>query len=237
MGVTAEVTVTTLPDGRYAVEGWFETSQRRRMPTGPGEAAVTAGNPILQAVQAQVRLTLGEGETVPIASAVDPVTGELVRIDLALAAAPVSRASASAGSGDARLRAQLVLVRRQGPTILARRPYSVMLQTGGKEGVKVFSGSMLPTQTKAGAQTTVALKNVGAGLQLKASRIADGRYRLGVDFSDGVLAPGDDAPQLRVFNSESEIFVHAGETVTLASAVDPQTGELVEAELTIESFR
>ena len=237
VGVTAEVSVTTLPDGRYAVDGWFETSQRRRMPTGPGEAPVTAGNPILQAVQAQARLTLGEAETVPIASAVDPVTGELVRIDLALVAAPVSKASAAAGSGDQRLRAQLVLVRRQGSTILARRPYAVMLQAGGKDGVKVFSGSMLPVQTKAGTQTTVALKNVGAGLQLKASRIADGRYRLGVDFSDGVLAPGDDAPQLRVFNSESEIFVQAGETVTLASAVDPQTGEVVEAELTIEGVK
>jgi hypothetical protein len=165
------------------------------------------------------------------------VTGEIVRIDLALVAAPVTKAPAAAGSGDARLLAQLVFVRRQGPTILARRPYAVMLQAGGKDGVKVFSGSMLPVQTKAGAQTTVALKNVGAGLQLKASRIADGRYRLGVDFSDGVLAPGDDAPQLRVFNSESEIFVQAGETVTLASAVDPVTGELVEAELTIEAVK
>jgi len=234
VGVTAEVTVTTLPDGRYAVDGWFEASQRRRMPTGPGEAPVTAGNPILQAVQAQARLTLREGETVPFASAVDPVTGEVVRIDLALVAAPVPKASAPAGSGDARLRARLVLVRRQGATTLARRPYSVTLEAGGKEGVKVFSGSMLPVQTKAGAQTTVALKNVGAGLKLKASRIADGRYRLGVDFSDGVLAAGEDAPQLRVFNSESAIFAHEGETMTLASAVDPQTGEVVEAELTLE---
>ena len=234
VGVTAEVTVTTLPDGRYAVDGWFETSQRRRMPTSPGEAPVTAGNPILQAVEAQARLTLREGETVPVASAVDPVTGEVVRIDLTLAAAPVPKAPAASGSADARLRARLVLVRRQGTKTLARRPYSVMLQAGGKDGVKVFSGSMLPVQTKAGAQTTVALKNVGAGLELKASRVADGRYRLEVDFSDGVLAPGEDSPQLRVFNSESEIFASEGETMTLASAVDPQTGDVVEAELTLE---
>jgi hypothetical protein len=201
---------------------------------------VTAGNPILQAVQAQARLTLREGETVPFASAVDPVTGEVVRIDLALVAAPVPKASAPAGSGDARLRARLVLVRRQGATTLARRPYSVTLEAGGKEGVKVFSGSMLPVQTKTGGgqgQTTVALKNVGAGLQLKATRIADGRYRLDVNFSDGVLGAGEVAPELRVFNSESEIYAHEGETMTLASAVDPQTGEVVEAELTIEVVR
>ncbi len=234
VGVTAQVTVTTLPDGRYAVDGWFEASQRRRLALGAGEAPLTGGNPILQAVQAQTRVTLREGETVPVASAVDPVTGEVVRIDLALAAAPVPKASASAESGDARLRARLMLVRRQGATILARRPYSVTLQAGGKEGVKVFSGSMLPVQTKAGAETTVALKNVGAGLQLKASRIADGRYRLDVNFSDGVLAAGEDAPQLRVFNSECQIFAHEGETMTIASAVDPHTGDVVEAELTIE---
>jgi hypothetical protein len=238
VGVTAQVTVTTLPDGRYGVDGWFEASQRRRMPAGPGEGPVTGGNPILQAVQAQAKLTLREGETVPFASAVDPVTGEVVRIDLALVAAPVPKASAPPGSGNARLRARLVLVRRQGATTIARRPYSVTLEAGGgKEGVKVFSGSMLPVQTKAQGQTTVALKNVGAGLQLKASRIADGRYRLDVDFSDGVLAAGEAAPELRVFNSESQIFVQEGETLTLASAVDPLTGEIVEAELTVEAVR
>jgi hypothetical protein len=237
VGVTAEATVTTLPDGRYGVDGWFEASQRRRLPSGPGEAPVTGGNPILQAVQAQARLTLREGETVPFASAVDPVTGEVVRIDLALVAVPVPRASAPAGSEHARLRARLVLVRRQGATTLARRPYSVTFEAGGKEGVKVFSGSMLPVQTKAGGQTTVALKNVGAGLRLKASRMADGRYRLDVDFSDGVLTAGEDAPQLRVFNSESEIFAQAGETMTLASAFDPQTGDVIEAELTLEVVR
>ena len=51
------------------------------------------------------------------------------------------------------------------------------------------------------------------------------------------LGAGEDAPQLRVFNSESAIFAHEGETMTVASAVDPQTGEVVEAELAIEGVR
>jgi len=83
VGVTAEVTVTTLPDGRYAVDGWFEASQRRRMPTGPGEAPVTAGNPILQAVQAQARLTLREGEKVLDLLARHPKTAYHISLKLA----------------------------------------------------------------------------------------------------------------------------------------------------------
>jgi hypothetical protein len=40
-----------------------------------------------------------------------------------------------------------------------------------------------------------------------------------------------------VFQSESALFVREGETLTLASAVDPQTGEVVEAELTLEALK
>jgi hypothetical protein len=69
---------------------------------------------------------------------------------------------------------------------------------------------------------------LGAGLQ-------DGRYRLDVAFSDGVLAAGKDSPRIRSFESESQVFVHEGETLTIASAVDPQTGEIVEAEATLEA--
>ena len=64
--------------------------------------------------------------------------------------------------------------------------------------------------------------------------LPDGRYRLDVSFSDGVLSAGKDAPIVRSFQSESQLFVQEGETVTAASAVDPQTGEVVEAEVTVE---
>ncbi len=69
----------------------------------------------------------------PFASAVDPVTGEVVRVDLTVTAAPVPKALPAAGRGEARLRARLVLVRRQGETKVARRPYSVVLQAAGEE--------------------------------------------------------------------------------------------------------
>jgi type II secretory pathway component HofQ len=235
-GIEARVTATTLPDGRYRLDAAFEESSLLAA-GGGSDTAVTSGNPILQVVKGESRIGLREGEAVPFASAVDPVTGEVVRIDLSVTAAPVPTANAPAGSGDARLRARLVLLRRQGETRTARRPYSVVLQAGAEEAASVFGGSMLPVQTRINDQVTVALKDVGAGLRLTARRVPDGRYRLGFEFSDGILGPGKGSPQVRTFESEAQLVLQEGETVTVVSAVDPQTGDVVEAELTIESVR
>jgi hypothetical protein len=176
---------------------------------------------------------LREGETVPFASAVDPVSGDLVRIDLTLSAAPAAKPTAPPVGDGSRLRARLVLQRKQGETTAARRPYSVTLQPG-EERAEVFSGSQLPVQVRMNTGATVALKDIGAGLKLATLRLPDGRYRLDVEFRDGVLVSGEEAPQLRTFESMSRLVVHAGESVALASAVDPQTGEAVEAELGVK---
>jgi hypothetical protein len=42
---------------------------------------------------------------------------------------------------------------------------------------------------------------------------------------------------MQVFESEAQLFVSEGENVTVASAVNPQTGEVVEAPLTLEGVR
>ena len=232
-GVDGRVTVVTLPDGRYRVDARLEKAWVLA-PSAGTAAPATGDNPVLQVVRGESKLTLREGETVPFASAVDPVTGEVVRIDLTVTAAPAAKGGSTAGSTDARLRALLVLTRRLGEKTTARRSYSVTLQAGGEGTSRVFSGSMLPVQTEIQGKAGVALKDVGAGLKLSAQRIPDGRYRLDVGFSDGVLAAGKDSPQVRSFESESQIFVQEGETLTIASAVDPQTGEVVEAEVTLE---
>jgi len=233
-GTTLDVKVAGRPDGAYEVDVRFEESRRRRLGE-PANDPVTGRNPVLQVVKGESRVTLREGQTLPLATAVDPVTGELVRMELGLTAgAPPPFARGAAGAHP--LRAGLLLVRRQGATVLARRPYSLVLQPAAGKA-EIFSGSMLPLQVRANDGITVALKDVGAGLQLKAQRNDDGRYRLDVQFSDGVLSAGEDGPQVRVFESESQLLVSEGETVTLASAVDPLTGEVVEAELTLEAVR
>jgi hypothetical protein len=237
-GVTVKVNVAALPDGRYRLEAEYENSQKRGLAVERAPGVVTAGNPVLQTVKARSVVTLRDGESVPFANAVDPVTGEVVRVELTLAVAPPPKRAAAA-SAATRLSAQLVLTRRQGQTTLARRPYAVLLQDGGdgSDKIQVFSGSQLPVQTRANNQVTVMLKDVGAGLTLEPQRLEDGSYKLGVRFSDGILSPGEGAPELHVFQSESVLVVREGETVTLASAVDPVTGELVEAELTIEAVK
>jgi hypothetical protein len=238
VGVEGRAKVETLPDGRYRLDARFEESSE--LAAGGGTTAPPSGdNPILLVVRGESRLVLREGETVPFASAVDPVTGEVVRVDLTVTAAPVAKAVPAPAREEGRLRARLLLVRRQGETKVARRPYSVVLQASGEEAAgqeaaNVFSGSMLPVLVTVQGQPTVMLKDVGAGLRLKAHRMPDGRYRLDVSFSDGVLSAGKDAPIVRSFQSESQLFVQEGEAVTAASAVDPQTGEIVEAEVTVE---
>jgi hypothetical protein len=233
-GVEAQASVVTLGDGRYALDARFEESSV--LGTGSGAAATAGGNPILLVVKGQSKVTLSEGETVPFVSAVDPVTGETVRVDLVATAAPPARPAPTVGREEGQLRAQLVLVRRQSGAATARRPYSVALPTGG-EVASVFGGSMLPLQLRINDRSTIVFKEIGSGLRLKAERIPDGRYRLDASFSDGVLAPGKDLPQIRAFESESQLFLQAGETVLLASGVDPQTGEVVLAELSLERLR
>jgi hypothetical protein len=238
-GVEARAKVEALPDGRYRVDAKYERSSVLGAGGGEGTPVVATDNPILRVVRGESTVLLREGETVAFASAVDAVSGEVVRVDLTVTAAPVPTAPSGAGPGDARLLARLVLVRRQGEAKVARRPYSLVLQGGGGEAANVFSGSMLPLQVSVDGKPTVALKDVGAGLRLTArpAPVPDGRHRLDVSFSDGTLSArrGPDlSPQVRTFESESQLFVQEGETLTVASVVDPDSGESLEAELTVD---
>lgn len=237
-GVSAQASATTLSDGGYRVVAEFEDSS----PLGSAGRVTdikAVDNPILRVVKGKSRLSLHEGQTVSFVSTVDPVGGEVVRVDVTVTAAPAPKPASDPG-GDANLRARLVLVRRHGETTEARRPYSVVLDAGGEEEAEAeaFGGSMLPVQTPVQDHPTVMLKDIGAGLQVKAARRApDGRFRLDLRFSDGVLSAAEGSPRMQVFESDSQLFVREGETVTVASAVDPLTGELVEAELSLEGAR
>jgi hypothetical protein len=115
----------------------------------------------------------------------------------------------------------------------------VAVDTDGDESAEAeaFGGSQLPVQTTVQGHPTVMLKDLGAGLRVKIRRIPDGRFRLDLRFSDGVLSSAEGSPRMHVFNSESRLFLREGETVKVASAVDPKSGEVVEAELTLEAER
>ena len=239
-GVEAQVSAQSLGDGRYRLDARFEDASV--LPPSASATSANHENPILQTLKGESKVTLREGETVPFASAVDPISGDLVRVDVALAAAPAPKAVAPSPSKDARLRAQFVLTRRQGEKKTASRPYSVVLQAGGETTATVFSGSQLPLQVSNQGQgelprPTIALKDVGAGAHFNAQLGGDGRYRVDLWFSDGSLASQGASPTLLAFESEARLFMQLGETVTVGSVVDPQTGDVVEVDLTIEAVK
>jgi Flp pilus assembly secretin CpaC len=235
-GVSAEVSAQALPDGRYRLAASFEESS---MLAGSGGDAPSSngGNPILQVVKGRSVVILREGETVPFASAVDPVTGEVVRVELAIDVTSATKVVSATGDKESRLRARVVLHRRQGEKRIASRPYSVVVQAGEQDAANVFSGAMLPLESSYEGRPTVMLKDVGAGVRLAAHRIPDGRYRLDLSVSDGALSAVSGSPRVQAFQAESRIYLRKGETALVASAVDPQTGEVVEAELTLEADR
>ncbi len=235
-GVSAEVTARSLADGRYRLEATFEESSVLAGSSGDTEAA-NGGNPVLLVVRGESVVVLREGEMVPFASAVDPATGEVVRVDVAVEVSRPAKAVVAAGGNDARLRARFVLNRRRGEKTIASRPYSVVVQVGEEKAANVFSGAMLPLSVSYQGQPTVMLKDIGAGVRLGAQRSSDGRYRLDLSVSDGTLSAASGSPRVQAFKAESRLYLRAGETVVVASAVDAQTGDVVEAELTIEADR
>lgn len=235
-GVSAEVSAQARADGRYRLEASFEESSMLAG-SGADTPSSNGGNPILQVVKGRSVLVLREGETVPFASAVDPVTGEVVRVDVAIDVPKAAKAVSAAGDKDAGLRARVVLNRRRGEKTIASRPYAVIVHPGEENAANVFSGAMLPLEGSYEGRSTVMLKDVGAGVRLAAHRIEDGRYRVDVSVSDGALSAGSGSPRVQAFQAESRIYLRKGETVVVASAVDPQTGDVVEAELTIEADR
>jgi len=234
-GVEAQVSAHSLGDGRYRLEAKFEDASV----LGPSSNATSAHheNPILQTVKGESKVTLREGETVPFASAVDPVSGDLVRVDVGLAAAPTSKTVAPSTGKDGRVRIQFVLTRRQGEKKTVSRPYSVVLQAGEETPATIFSGSQLPLEVTNEGRPTIALRDVGAGAHFNAQLGADGRYRLEFWFSDLSLASQGASPTLLGFQSEARLFMQLGETVTVGSVVDPQSGDVVEVDVTIEAVK
>ena len=233
-GVQARVTAHAEGDGRYRLEASFEEGA---VLEAGGSTAVSGDNPILRVVKSESRLVMRAGETMPFADAVEAVTGDLVRIQIALDTPLAAKTSGVGANPDAGLRARFVFRRRQGEKTIAERPYSVTLQPGDGRAANVFGGAMLPLEVSYEGRPTVMLKDVGAGVKLEAHRIADGRHRLDLSVSDGSLSSASGSPRVQAMQAESRLYLREGETVVMASAVDPQSGDTVEAEVSIEVIR
>ena len=237
-GIQANVTAEALPDGRFRVDASFEYGTLLGT-EGQATAVSNEGNPVLRVVKGESRVVVRGGQAAPFASAVDTATGELVRIDLVVEPASPTAPKGTREPADTAgpVVARFVLHRRKGGQVLASRPYSVAVPTGEEKVSSVFSGAMLPLEVTHQGQTTVMLKDIGAGARFTVLRLADGTYRIDLSLSDGTLEAASGTPRVQAFQVESRLYLREGESVVVASAVDPASGVETEAELTIEAVR
>jgi Flp pilus assembly secretin CpaC len=142
------------------------------------------------------------------------------------------------------LRLEVVMTRSQGDKVVARLPYSMLLNTGGR-GTRVYAGIQLPIVVRHEGSNTVMFKNAGSEVRAEATALADGRFRLELSTELGSVYPtngetaaeetGDTpaAPVLRSFSTNAVVALGDGESTVLSDTADPITGETVETELTL----
>ncbi len=236
-GTEAQVGVEALSDGRYRLNARYEQYSAPNIePAAPRASDASEDNPVLRVLRGESKLVVSERQTVPFATAVDATTGEVVRVDVTLTADHEVKVAAAPSTADgAQVRVQFILSRRQGDRKIASRPYAVVLQADQETTGTIFSGSQLPVETTPTPGTpTIVLQDVGAGARVTVHRLPDGRYRLDIRFSDGALSAIKGSPRVQTFQADSRLYVRLGETVPLASAVDSQSGDVVEVDVTLE---
>jgi hypothetical protein len=142
------------------------------------------------------------------------------------------------------LRLDVVMTRSKGETVVARLPYSMLLNTGGV-GARVYGGIQLPIVVRHQDSNTVMFKNAGGNVLAKAWALDGGRFRVELSTELGGVYPtnGDAAseategppaaPVLRSFSTDATVNLRDGESTRLSDSADPITGETVRTEVTL----
>jgi hypothetical protein len=154
----------------------------------------------------------------------------------------------SPGKPEILLRLDVVMTRSKGDAVVARLPYSLLLNTGGM-GARVYGGIQLPIVVQHQDSNTVMFKNAGGNVFAKAWALDDGRFRVELSTELGGVYPtnGDTAsaatdgppaaPVLRSFSTEATVNLRDGESTRLSDSADPITGETVRTEVTLHVER
>ncbi|HET7295346.1 MAG TPA: hypothetical protein VFM88_23205 [Vicinamibacteria bacterium] len=155
---------------------------------------------------------------------------------------PLVLALAFAGTADAAgpdrdLRLDVVYSRYQGERQISSQAYSFFVTPGGEESSVRF-GLQVPVMVRldAGAPT-VMFKDVGTHLSCKAEPPEAGAYRLAFSLEQGTVAEGGSAanPALRTFRSQASLRMAPGETRNYVTAADPQSGETLKIDVTLNA--
>jgi Flp pilus assembly secretin CpaC len=142
------------------------------------------------------------------------------------------------------LRLDVVMTRSKGDAVVARLPYSMLLNTGG-DVARVYGGIQLPIVVQHQGSNTVMFKNAGGNVSARAWALDDHRFKLALSTELGGVYPanGDTAseategppaaPVLRSFSTEATVTLGDGESTRLSDSADPITGETVRTEVTL----
>jgi len=146
------------------------------------------------------------------------------------------------------LRLEVVMTRSQGESVVARLPYSLLLNTGGSNA-RVYGGIQLPIVVRHEGSNTMMFKNAGGTVSARAWALEDGRFKVDVSAELGGVYPanGDTAaeetadtpaaPVLRSFSTNATITLRDGQSTHLSDSADPITGETVVTEVTLHVMK
>jgi Flp pilus assembly secretin CpaC len=140
------------------------------------------------------------------------------------------------------LRLDVVMTRSQGDTVVARLPYSLLLNTDGNRA-RVYAGIQLPILARHKGENTVMFKNAGTQVSCRAKALEDGRFELALSTELGSVYPTNDAaeeatdppaaPVLRSVSTDTVIILRDGQSTVLSDVADPITGETVKKTVTL----
>ncbi|MGH9731850.1 MAG: hypothetical protein ACRD4A_09125 [Candidatus Acidiferrales bacterium] len=149
------------------------------------------------------------------------------------------------------LRVDVVLTEYNGDKKASSLPYALYVGVGDRDHHEASAflrmGVRVPIST--GAQITY--QNVGTNIDVYATNVGDGLYRLqftverssvyspedAASAGQGTAHFGGNQPILRDFNSRFELNLHDGESKEGMSATDPFSGHVMKANVTIHVVR
>jgi hypothetical protein len=117
---------------------------------------------------------------------------------------------------------------------------------GNTMATTVFVGNQVPLRFSDKGVQTILFRDVGVKLRCLAGLMEDdGRYEVAVKVEDSFLAAPtpasrpaeEDLPVWRTLNAEARLYMRLGDTVPITSTVDPVTGDMVRAEVTLTALK
>jgi hypothetical protein len=142
------------------------------------------------------------------------------------------------------LRLGVVMTRSQGDRVIARLPYSLLLNSDA-QGAQVFGGLQLPIVARHEGSNTVMFKNAGGTVWAKAWALEGDRFKVEFSAELGGVYPTNGnaaaeeaegvpaAPVLRSFSARATITLRDGQRMVFFDSADPITGETARAEVTL----